>query len=59
LSVSYDFANGVNVKVGVENIFDSYPDRATLDANRGLLYSRNAPFDTDGGQYWMRLGYNF
>ena len=59
LSVSYDFANGVNVKVGGENIFDSYPDRATLDANRGLLYSRNAPFDTDGGQYWMRLGYNF
>jgi len=33
--------------------------RATRDANRGLLYSRSAPFDTDGGQFWVRLGYNF
>lgn len=59
LSVSYSFSNGVNLKVGAENLFNSYPGRATLDANRGLLYSRNAPFDTDGGQYWVRVGYNF
>lgn len=59
LTVSYDFPNGVNLKVGAENIFDTYPERATRDANRGLLYSRSAPFDTDGGQIWVRAGYNF
>ncbi len=59
LTVSYDFANGVNLKAGAENIFNTYPERATRDANRGLLYSRSAPFDTDGGQFWVRLGYNF
>jgi iron complex outermembrane receptor protein len=59
LTVSYDFENGVNLKVGAENLFNTYPERATRDANRGLLYSRSAPFDTDGGQVWVRVGYNF
>ena len=28
-------------------------------AVRGLIYSRNAPYDTDGGQYYVRLGVTF
>ena len=31
----------------------------TNQANRGLIYSRNAPYDTDGGQYYLRLDTRF
>jgi len=45
--------------VGAENVFDTYPEEATFQANRGLIYSRNAPYDTDGGVYYVRLGIGF
>ena len=48
-----------DLTVGVENLFDTYPDEATFQANRGLIYSRNAPYDTDGGLYYARLGLRF
>ena len=44
---------------GAENVFDQYPDEATYQASRGLIYSRNAPYDTDGGQYYVRLDFSF
>ncbi len=47
------------LRVGAENLFDTYPDEATSQANRGLIYSRNAPYDTDGGQYYVRLEAQF
>lgn len=58
-SVSYAFSDSLNITVGAENLFDTYPDEATFQANRGLIYSRNAPYDTDGGQYFVRLGVRF
>ena len=45
--------------VSVENLFNTYPDRAYLQENRGLMYSRNAPYDTDGGSYYLRTEYHF
>ena len=59
LSIRYDFSENLNVTVGAENLFDTYPDEATFQANRGLIYSRNAPYDTDGGQYFVRLGVTY
>ncbi|CCA90110.1 TonB-dependent siderophore receptor [Novosphingobium sp. PP1Y] len=59
LSAAYTFNEHFSLRVGAENIFDSYPDEATFQAVRGLIYSRNAPYDTDGGQYYVRLGVNF
>jgi len=53
-SVSYQFSNGLTLRAGAENIFDSYPDEARRQANRGLIYSRNSPYDTDGGKYYLR-----
>ncbi|HCR66430.1 MAG TPA: hypothetical protein DIW38_07955, partial [Oceanicaulis sp.] len=47
------------MRVGAENIFDTYPDESRRQANRGLIYSRNAPYDTDGGKYYLRLEANF
>lgn len=57
-ALAYSFDNGLNVRLGAENIFDSYPDEARKQANRGLIYSRNSPYDTDGGKYYLRLNWN-
>ena len=57
-ALAYTFDNGLNIRVGAENIFDSYPDEARRQANRGLIYSRNSPYDTDGGKYYLRLNWN-
>ena len=54
-SVSVDVANGMRLTVGAENLFDTYPDEATFQASRGLIYSRNAVYDTDGGRYYVRF----
>ncbi|MXP24552.1 TonB-dependent receptor [Altererythrobacter indicus] len=59
LSVKYDLTDNFTIRAGAENLFDAYPDEATYQAVRGLIYSRNAPYDTDGGQYYIRLGFQF
>jgi iron complex outermembrane receptor protein len=59
LLLGYDITTNITVALGAENVFDEYPDEATNQANRGLIYSRNAPYDTDGGQYYLRLDTRF
>lgn len=59
LSLSAQVTDQVKVTVGAENLFDTYPDEATFQASRGLIYSRNAVYDTDGGLYYVRVGAKF
>ncbi len=59
LSASVKVTDNITVRGGAENLFNSYPAEATNQAVRGLIYSRNAPYDTDGGQYYVRLGLKF
>ncbi len=58
-AVTYNISEQVSMRVGAENVFDEYPDEATNQAVRGLIYSRNAPYDTDGGRYYVRLTAGF
>ncbi len=55
LSVSYSFNDALKMRLGAENLFDQYPEEAEFQANRGLIYSRNAPYDTDGRRMYLRL----
>jgi iron complex outermembrane receptor protein len=55
LSATADITENLHASLGVENLFNAYPERATYQSSRGLKYSRNAPYDTDGGQYYLRL----
>lgn len=57
-SVAYQVNQGLSLRLGAENIFDSYPDESRRQANRGLIYSRNSPYDTDGGKYYLRLNWS-
>lgn len=59
LSVSAQLTDAIKLTVGAENLFDTYPDEATFQASRGLIYSRNAPYDTDGGLWYARLSAKF
>ncbi len=59
VNATWQINDNFKLKLGIENLFDNYPDEATFQANRGLIYSRNAPYDTDGGSYYMRLDYRF
>lgn len=59
LSVLYDINERLSLKVAAENIFDQYPEKAIFQASRGIEYSRNAPYDTYGGQVSVRLNARF
>ncbi len=59
LSVSAELTQSIKLTVGAENLFDTYPDEATFQASRGLIYSRNAPYDTDGGLWYARVSAKF
>ncbi|WP_294275450.1 TonB-dependent receptor [uncultured Sphingomonas sp.] len=58
-SLTYRVTPNISIRGGAENVFGTYPAEATNQANRGLIYSRNAPYDTDGGRYYVRLGLSF
>ncbi|MCG8440662.1 MAG: TonB-dependent receptor [Caulobacterales bacterium] len=59
LAATYRVNENVYVRAGAENVFDEYPDESRRQAVRGLIYSRNAPYDTDGGLYYLRVGVDF
>jgi len=59
LSIGYQVTRQINMRLGAENIFDAYPDKALFQASRGLVYSRNSPYDTNGGNYYLRLEYRY
>ncbi len=58
-AVTYQITDHVRLRAGAENIFNAFPDEAEFQANRGLIYSRNAPYDTDGGFVYGRLDFSF
>lgn len=55
LAATYRVNDQLSIRAGAENVFDNYPDEAEFQASRGLIYSRNAPYDTDGGFYYVRI----
>lgn len=59
VAVTYKATDNLSIRVGAENVFDTHPDEAVFQASRGLVYSRNAPYDTNGGQYYVRLDARF
>ncbi len=58
-SVTYAVTPRLNLRVGAENLFGTYPDKALLQASRGLVYSRNSPYDTNGGNYYARAEFRY
>ena len=58
-SVTYNINSKFSIKIAGENILDTYPDKALYQASRGIVYSRNAPYDSYGGQYYVRYNIKY
>lgn len=59
LMADWAITASVSLALGAENVLDEYPDEAVFQASRGLIYSRNSPYGTDGGRYYMRLNVKY
>jgi iron complex outermembrane receptor protein len=59
--VAYSFGinNQYNVVVGVENLFNNFPDTNPYSGLTGSEYPEHSPMGNAGGTYYMRLSYNF
>ena len=62
LEISYKLNDHVTVAAGVQNLFDTYPDKdlRSIDPNTGLPGNGNqyidaSPFGYNGGQWYLRL----
>jgi iron complex outermembrane receptor protein len=53
LAASYKVTSKQTIRFGVDNVLNKYPDEAVFQASRGLIYSRNAPYDTDGRNLYL------
>ncbi|MDB6167576.1 MAG: putative TonB dependent receptor [Verrucomicrobia bacterium] len=58
-AATWRFTSHLSVSVGAENVFDSYPEKALFNVAAGLVYSRFAPYDVDGGRYFTRLNFSY
>lgn len=58
-SATWKFSPRLSATVGVENLFDSYPDKALFNVAAGLIYSRFSPYDTDGGRAFARVNFSY
>ena len=59
LAASYKITDTQSIRAGIDNVLDKYPDEATFQASRGLIYSRNAPYDTDGRNLYVEYKMKF
>nr|WP_314539426.1 TonB-dependent receptor [uncultured Massilia sp.] len=53
LAASLKLTAKQTLRFGIDNVLDKYPDEAVFQASRGLIYSRNAPYDTDGRNLYV------
>ncbi|RJG11760.1 TonB-dependent receptor [Massilia cavernae] len=59
LAAGYQINKMHSIRFGIDNVTDEYPDEATFQASRGLIYSRNAPYDTDGRNLYVEYKVTF
>ncbi|PHV07171.1 TonB-dependent receptor [Janthinobacterium sp. BJB412] len=59
LAASFKVKAMHTLRFGIDNVLNKYPDEATFQASRGLIYSRNAPYDTDGRNLYVEYKVKF
>ena len=52
--VSYDIGEKVTLLAGVQNAFDTYPQKNPAGEVAGLIYPEGSPFGFNGGFYYLR-----
>ncbi|MEO7054159.1 MAG: TonB-dependent receptor [Rhizomicrobium sp.] len=54
VSLTYQLNDTSSIRLGADNVGNFYPEKAAFQASRGIDYSRNAPYDANGGNYYLR-----
>jgi iron complex outermembrane receptor protein len=52
--VAYQFTDSIEVVLGVENLFDEYPDENPGQGGTGQLYPEDSPFGFNGGTWYLQ-----
>jgi len=52
--VAYQLTESLEVVVGVENLFDEYPDKTPNPGSLGQLYPEDSPFGFNGGTWYLQ-----
>jgi len=58
-AVTYMMNDNIDLIVGVDNLFDEYPDRNPFAGSLGQLYSEASPFGFNGGTWYVRARATF
>ncbi len=57
--VAYSLNDNTEVIVGIENLFDTYPEDNPFAGSLGQLYSEASPFGFNGGAWYVRARMTF
>ena len=59
IELLYSVSESVTLTVGGQNALNNYPAENPNAVFSGNMYSPNSPFGSNGGFYYLRLGYDF
>ena len=57
--VTYYLDENLEFTLGVDNLFDDYPDENPGAGSTGQLYPEDSPFGFNGGTWYLRGRYAF
>jgi iron complex outermembrane receptor protein len=57
--VSYQVSDELELVLGVDNLFDEYPDSNPGQGGVGQLYPEDSPFGFNGGSWYLQGRYSF
>jgi len=57
--VTYFFSENLEFVLGIENLFDTYPDKNPGAGDLGQIYSEANPFGFNGGAYYLQARYSY
>jgi len=57
--VTYFVSENIELVLGVENLFDQYPDENPGAGGLGQIYSEASPFGFNGGAYYLQARYTY
>jgi iron complex outermembrane receptor protein len=55
--VAYQYSDNLELTVGVDNLFDAYPEENPSAGSSGQLYSEASPFGFNGGTWYVQARY--
>ncbi len=59
VEVTYYFNENLEIVLGIENLFDTYPEENPFAGDLGQIYSEASPFGFNGGAYYLQARYSY